>query len=100
MINGTKTFVINGGPLAGFYIVLCRTDRDASSPSNALSTFLVEAGHEGITLSDVGSRLGRRLMPLSEVEFNQVHIPADNLIGIGNQGLVQVVRWLWLHAGI
>jgi alkylation response protein AidB-like acyl-CoA dehydrogenase len=90
VINGTKTFVMNGGPLAGFYIVLCRTDLDASSPAKAFSTILVEAGHEGITVADVGSKLGRRLMSLSEVAFNQVRVPADNLIGTENKGLAQV----------
>jgi acyl-CoA dehydrogenase len=90
VINGTKTFVINGGPLSKFYIVLCRTDPNASSPASAFSTLLVEAGHEGISVSDVGSRLGRRLMPLAEISFNQVKIPLDNLIGKENKGLDQV----------
>ena len=90
VINGTKTMVINGGPLAGFYIVLCRTDPNASSPAKAFSTILVEAGLEGITLADVGSRLGRRLMSVSEVAFNQVRVPVDNLVGKENQGLAQV----------
>lgn len=90
VINGTKTFVINGGPFSGFYIVLCRTDPDASSPGKAFSTILVAAGHEGTTVADVGGRLGRRLMSVGEVQFNQVHVPIENLIGKENQGLTQV----------
>lgn len=90
VINGTKTFVMNAGPLSKFYIVLCRTDPDASSPAKAFSVILVEAGHEGIGVNDVGSRLGRRLMPLSEVRFNQVNVPLDNLIGKESKGLGQV----------
>lgn len=90
VINGTKTFVMNGGPLSGFYIVLCRTDPDASSTAKAFSSILVEAGHEGIGVSDVGSRLGRRLMPLSDVTFKQVKVPLGNLIGKENKGLEQV----------
>ncbi len=90
VINGTKTFVMNGGPLSGFYIVLCRTDPDASSTAKAFSSILVEAGHEGISVSDVGSRLGRRLMPLSDVTFKQVKVPLGNLIGKENKGLDQV----------
>lgn len=90
VINGTKSFVMNGGPLSGFYIVLCRTDPDASSTAKAFSSILVEAGHEGIGVSDVGSRLGRRLMPLSDVTFKQVKVPLGNLIGKENKGLEQV----------
>ena len=89
VINGTKTFVINGGSLSKFYIVLCRTDPDASSPANAFSTLLVEAGHEGLSVRDVGSRLGRRLMPLGEITFKQVRVPLDNLIGKENKGFDQ-----------
>ena len=90
VINGIKTFVMNGGPLAGFYIVLCRTDPDASTPSKAFSSILVEADHEGITLVDVGSRLGRRLMSVSDITFDQVCVPVENLIGKENQGIAQV----------
>ena len=90
VINGTKSFVMNGGPLSGFYLVFCRTDPDASSPSKAFSTILVEAGHEGITLSDSGSRLGRKLMSVSDVTFENVGVSLDNMIGKENKGLAQV----------
>lgn len=89
VINGTKTFVINGG-LSGFFLVLCKTDPDASYLDKAFSTILVEAGQEGICIADVGSRLGRRLMPVNEVTFNAVSVPAGNLVGKENQGLAQV----------
>jgi alkylation response protein AidB-like acyl-CoA dehydrogenase len=62
LINGTKTFVFNSGPLAGYYIVLCRTDENATSPEQGLSTILVEADCQGVTTSDVGARLGGQLM--------------------------------------
>ena len=32
VVNGTKTFITNSGPYAGFYNVLCRTDPEASPP--------------------------------------------------------------------
>jgi len=90
VITGRKTFVMNSGPLSGFYLVLCRTDLDAASPENAFSTILVEAGQEGATLADVGSRLGRRLMAVSDVTFDKVCVPIDNLVGKENKGLAQV----------
>jgi alkylation response protein AidB-like acyl-CoA dehydrogenase len=93
VINGTKTFVMNGGPLAGFYLVLCRTNPAAAS-SNAFSTLLVDAGREGTSLTNVGSRLGRRLMSVSDVTFDGVRVPIDNLVGKENQGLAQVAACL------
>ena len=94
LINGSKTFVLNGGPLAGFYIVLCKTDPDAQSPGQSLSTILVEARCEGVSTVDVGTRLGSRLLYLSHVDFNNVRVPLENLIGEENSGFVQVVDFL------
>lgn len=91
LINGTKTFALNGGPLAGFYIVLCKTDPDAEIPGQSLSTILVEAHCEGVSTVDVGSRLGSRLLYLSHVDFNNVRVPLENLIGGENKGFSQVV---------
>ncbi|RLB88327.1 MAG: acyl-CoA dehydrogenase, partial [Deltaproteobacteria bacterium] len=58
ILNGSKRFVLNAGPLAGFYIVLCRTDPDATSPVKGFSTLLVEADRKGITTKGLGKRLG------------------------------------------
>ena len=91
LINGSKTFAINGGPLAGFYIVLCKTDPDAETPGQGLSTILVEAPCEGVSTVDVGNRLGTRLLHVSHVDFNNVRVPLENLIGGENKGLSQVV---------
>ncbi|GAB6144807.1 acyl-CoA dehydrogenase family protein [Desulfocicer niacini] len=93
LINGSKSFAINGGPLAGFYIVLCKTDPDVQSPAQSLSTILVEAHCEGVSTVDVGNRLGSRLLYLNHVDFNNVRVPLENLIGGENQGLSQVVEF-------
>lgn len=90
VINGAKTFVINAGPLSGFYIVLCRTDPGAPSPEKAFSTILVEADREGTSLGRDNSRLGRRQMFIRDVTFNQVVVPVENLVGKENKGLAQV----------
>lgn len=86
IINGTKTFAMNAGPLAGFYLVLCRTDQEAPS-DKAFSIILVQADCDGITCKDVGAKLGRRLMDISQVQFDQVKVPLSNLIGPENKGM-------------
>ena len=93
LINGSKTFVVNGGPLAGFYIVLCRTDSDAATPEQGLSTILVEADCPGVSTADVGNRLGNRLLPLSHIDFTHVRVPLENLIGGENRGYSQVLSF-------
>lgn len=88
VITGTKTLVVNGGALAGFYGVLCCTDPDAGN--KGLSTILVEAGCPGITVLDAGKRLGGSLVPLARVDFHHVRVPGSNLIGKENNGLEQM----------
>jgi alkylation response protein AidB-like acyl-CoA dehydrogenase len=94
LINGTKTFVLNSGPLAGYYIVLCRTDENATSPEQGLSTILVEADRQGVTTSDVGARLGGQLMYEGVVQFDQARVPLTNLVGKENRGFYYVREYL------
>lgn len=94
LINGRKTFAVNGGALAGFYIVLCKTDPDTEKPGQGMSTILVEADCKGVSTVDVGNRLGTRLLPLSHVDFNNVRVPLENLIGGEHKGYSQTVNFV------
>jgi alkylation response protein AidB-like acyl-CoA dehydrogenase len=94
VINGTKSFVVNAGPQAGCYLVLCRTDPDASEPAQGLSTFLVESNRAGVRIADVGKKLGCRLMSIGEVYFDQVCVPIDHLVGQENRGYEQFSAFL------
>ncbi len=86
VINGSKNFVINSGPLAGFYIVLCRTKADAKPETNGLSLILVESDRPGISISDVGPKTGFNLMHCADVDFSDVQVPISNTIGKENRG--------------
>lgn len=92
IINGTKNYVVNAGELAGYYAVLCRTTTaDNKSGRAAASTILVEADRDGIEVSDMGKRIGGRLLSIGTVKFNNVQVPLENLIGKMNQGFAQVL---------
>ncbi len=93
VINGAKSFVVNAGPQAGFYVVLARTDAGAPEPGRGLSTFLVEADRPGVKVADAGRKLGCRLMPIGEVVFEQVRVPLDHLVGEENRGYDQVAAF-------
>ncbi len=93
VINGSKIFITNGGPLAGFYSVLCQTDPDASPAYRGLSLILVEADREGVSTADVGVKMGIRMMDTAEVTFKDVRVPMENLIGKENRGFYQVLEF-------
>lgn len=92
VINGGKTFITNGG-LAGFYNVLCQTDPDASPGHRGQSLILVEADREGVSTSDVGQKMGIRMMATAEVIFKDVRVPLANLIGQENKGFYHVLHF-------
>jgi len=92
VVNGTKTFITNGG-LAGFYIVLCQTDPDARPTHRGISMILVEADREGVTATDVGEKMGIRMMATAEMNFKNVRVPASNLIGKEGRGFYQVLEF-------
>jgi alkylation response protein AidB-like acyl-CoA dehydrogenase len=93
VINGTKIFITNGGPLAGFYCVLCQTDPDAKPSYRGLSLILVEANREGVSAASVGAKMGIRMMHTAEVNFKDVRVPLSNLIGEEGKGFYQVLEF-------
>ncbi|MEW6672428.1 MAG: acyl-CoA dehydrogenase family protein [Thermodesulfobacteriota bacterium] len=92
VINGTKTFITNGG-LAGFYSVLCQTDPAAQPTYRGISMILVEADRQGLTATDVGEKMGIHMMATAEVNFKNVRVPASNLIGKEGRGFYQVLEF-------
>jgi alkylation response protein AidB-like acyl-CoA dehydrogenase len=92
IINGTKTFITNGG-LAGFYCTLCQTDVGCSPSYRGISMILVEADRPGLTTADVGEKMGIHMMATAEVNYKDVRVPAANLIGKEGRGFYQVLEF-------
>jgi alkylation response protein AidB-like acyl-CoA dehydrogenase len=92
VINGTKTFITNGG-LAGFYCTLCQTDVGCSPSYRGISMILVEADRPGLTTADVGEKMGIHMMATAEVNYKDVRVPAANLIGQEGRGFYQVLEF-------
>jgi len=92
VINGTKTFITNGG-MAAYYCVLCQTDGDVSPSHRGMSVILVEGDREGVTTADVGRKMGIRMMATTEVNFKDVRVPLENLIGEEGRGFYHVLHF-------
>lgn len=92
VINGTKTFITNGG-IAGFFTVLCQTDPECKPTHKGISMILVDAESKGLSTSDVGHKMGIRMMTTSEVVFKDVRVPVSNLIGKEGKGFYQVLEF-------
>ena len=92
VINGTKTFITNGG-MAGFYSVMCQTDADCQPSYRGSSLILVEADRDGVDVNDVGEKLGIHMVATTELNLQDVRVPASNLIGEEGKGFDQVLEF-------
>jgi acyl-CoA dehydrogenase len=84
VINGTKRYITNA-PHAGIFSVMARTD-PAVKGGSGISAFIVERGTPGLTLGKPDAKMGQKGAHTSDVIFDDVRVPAANLIG-GKEGV-------------
>ena len=82
VLNGSKCFITNG-QYADFYTVYAKTDPDAGS--RGISAFVVDR-QDGITIDKKEDKMGQRASNTATVTFNDVEVPAENMIGEENKG--------------
>ncbi len=92
VINGNKIFITNAG-LAGFFTVLVQTDTEITPTHRGMSMILVEADRPGVSVTDVGLKMGIRAMATGEVAFKDVRVPLSNLVGKEGRGFYQVLEF-------
>jgi acyl-CoA dehydrogenase len=82
VINGSKCFITNG-QYADWFTVYAKTDPDAGS--KGISAFVVDK-QDGVTIDKKEDKMGQRASNTATVTFNDVEVPAENLIGEENRG--------------
>lgn len=92
-INGSKTFITNG-QLANLVIVVCKTDKDQGA--QGMSLLVVETDQvQGFRRGRNLDKLGMDAQDTSELFFDDVLVPATNLLGgHEGQGFVQLMQEL------
>ena len=83
VINGSKCFITNGG-YADYYTVYAKTDKEAGH--KGISAFVVDRDLDGVTVDKKEDKLGQRASNTATISFNDVAIPAENLLGEENHG--------------
>ncbi len=84
IINGNKTFITNAD-IADFYVVFAQTDPEAP-PYRGISGFVLERETRGVTAMDIGDKIGLKTTSSCNIEFRDVKIPKENLLGKENHG--------------
>jgi citronellyl-CoA dehydrogenase len=89
ILNGSKTFITNGTQ-ADFLTLLARTSDE--SGYHAFSLFVVPTNLPGFQVSKKLDKLGMRSSDTAELYFDNMKIPAENLIGNEGEGFIHQMQ--------
>lgn len=93
VINGSKTFITNG-QTANLICVVVKTDPTAGARGTSL-IFVETDGTEGFERGRNLDKLGQEAQDTSELFFNDVKVPTENLLGVDEgQGFFQLMGQL------
>ncbi|MFF2552790.1 acyl-CoA dehydrogenase family protein [Nocardia sp. NPDC058058] len=91
IVDGSKTFITNGGQ-ADLILVVAKT---GTAGAAGISLVLVEGDRPGFRRGRVLDKIGQRGQDTSELFFDAVRVPVTNLLGtVEGQGFVQLMQQL------
>ncbi|CAN5854143.1 acyl-CoA dehydrogenase family protein [soil metagenome] len=84
VLNGRKTFITNG-PEADLFLVYAKLD-------DRITTFIVERSFAGFSTGPKIPKMGMRASTMSELIFEDVRVPHENLVGTEGGGITNMMR--------
>jgi alkylation response protein AidB-like acyl-CoA dehydrogenase len=91
VLSGSKTFITNG-ILSDLVLVVARTDPDKGA--HGFSLLAVERGMPGFERGRNLEKVGLKAQDTAELFFDEVRVPAENLVGQENGGFVHLMNAL------
>ena len=83
VVNGSKTFITNASH-ANFFTVFTKTDPAAGH--RGMTCFIIERDRPGVSVGKKFDKLGQRASDTAEIVFENVEVPAENMVGAEGQG--------------
>ncbi|MCW5829770.1 MAG: acyl-CoA dehydrogenase family protein [Deltaproteobacteria bacterium] len=84
IVNGSKMWITNGS-YGNTYLLVVKTDMNTDPAYKGISAFIFEKGDPGFTVSRNIKKLGYKGIETCELTFENVRVPAANLVG-GSEG--------------
>lgn len=94
VLTGNKIFITNG-PIADVVLLYAKTDPEAGA--RGISAFIIEKGMPGFSVAQKMEKMGLRGSQTGELVLEEVRVPAENLIGVENNGVAVVMSGLDLE---
>jgi len=88
LLNGTKNFISNAD-LASVFVVLAKTEKDKGS--KGISVFIVDRDFPGVTVGMNEEKMGRHCSGMSDVIFQDVKVPQENLMVSAGKGFKEMM---------
>ena len=85
ILNGSKTWITDG-PVADYFTVYVKTDPAARH--KGMSCFIVERAYPGVSTGKPLEKLGQHAAQACQVFFEDVEVPAENLLGKEGDGFM------------
>ena len=89
-LNGQKTYISNG-QIGDLFVVAARTNPDKP---RELGLFLVEGNMEGFIRGASLKKMGLKSQDTSELFFDGVKVPRENVLGDASQGFYYLMQFL------
>ena len=80
LLNGSKAFISGAGTPGQLYLVMCRTGE------KEISCLILEDGMEGLSYGANESKMGWNVQPTRVVNFDDIKVPKENLLGKQGEG--------------
>jgi len=92
VLRGQKVFITNSTN-ADLFIVAAKTDVDAPR-GKGISLLLVEHASDGVRVGSPLKKIGYKASDTCEVYFDDVEVPAENILGVEGEGFAQLMTQL------
>jgi alkylation response protein AidB-like acyl-CoA dehydrogenase len=92
VINGNKMFITNG-TVCNWMVALCITNPEEGKRHRRHSLILIESDRTGIVVNKIKGKMGIRASDTSEISFEDVRVPCENLVGEEGRGFYQLMEF-------
>ncbi|GBF48584.1 isovaleryl-CoA dehydrogenase [Leptospira ryugenii] len=87
IINGTKQYITNGS-VGQVFVLYTKLDKNAKK----MTSFVIESTYKGFSVGKKEEKMGMRSSPTTQLVFEDMEVPLENLLGTENSAITHMMR--------